>query len=362
MTYGIEIRNRQGKTVIGEVQNLIERVSFGTVRPKVTDARLSDISYTEQLTLGVGKGDFGYQYNEPIKCNVLFPPGVNQGNILIFARPQFNEAYGPAEDVMPLACWPLSVVITDTHFSFHAPDASIDYYTGARGDYSLAVSNSQNMFVPGRYNTPYSLQQNLIEGYDTVADIPLCEIYYEIWRVDAPASVDQASHGLKLQRFVKQATVPSDVWSSNTRQFQADIIAVDNSVNTATPFTASADGYWEVDDSSLPVLDAALPSMSIKSNGEYLTLMNVTAGLAAFARGGSYAGTESFEAPNAPKTAYFKRFIEWHFGGKNSGRPFVRLVPRLAYNLETEDSSRYPDIRYSNDLGETPSLVIGRTS
>ncbi len=55
MTYGIEIRNRQGKTVIGEVQNLIERVSFGTVRPKVTDARLSYISYTEQLTLGVGK-------------------------------------------------------------------------------------------------------------------------------------------------------------------------------------------------------------------------------------------------------------------------------------------------------------------
>ena len=360
MTYGVEIKNRLGKTVIGEVQNRIERVSKGTARVKVPDASLSDLGFGEKVSLGVGEGDFGYLYNAQ-EGNINFPSGVNQGNILIFARPQFNEeVFGPIEDIMPLACWPVSVVIQENNFGFYAPDATIDYYSGARGDYRLPIPNSKQMFVPGRYRTPYSKQQSIIEGYETTEGVPLCEVYYEIWRVDAPVSVNNDSHGLVINRdFMGH---PSEVFTTNRRQFQADIIAVESTGLTATPFTASADGFWQVDDSVLPILEVSLPSMSAGGNAEYLTLMNVTAGLAAFSRGGSYPGTESYEAPNAPKTAYFKRFIEWHYGGGTSGRPFVRSVPRLAYNLATDDTSLYPDIRYNNDLGETPSIVIGRTS
>ena len=360
MTYGLEIKNRLGKTIIGEVQNRIERVSYGTARVKVPDASLNHLEVTEEITLGVGKADFGYQYNAQ-EGNINFPAGVNQGNILIFARPQFNEeVFGPIEDIMPLACWPMSVVIQENNFGFYAPDATIDYYSGARGDYRLPISNSKKMFVPGRYRTPYSTQQSVIKGYDTTQDVPLCEVYYEIWRVDAPVSVSADTHGLEIFRNFQGTQ--QELFSTNRRQFQADIIVVESTGLTATPFTASVDGFWQVDDSVLPILEASLPSVSAKANADYLTLMNVTAGLAAFSRGGSYPGTESYEAPNAPNTAYFKRFIEWHYGGGSSGRPFVRSVPRLAYNLATDDTSLYPDIRYNNDLGETPSIVIGTTS
>ena len=349
MTYGIEIKNRNERRLIGEMQMPIERVAYGTAKVRVHKAGAagSSSNYTGQQESNVGES------------LISFPSGTDNTNALIFARPEFNEAYGPKEETMALSYWPLAVLIFDTYFYFISPDENIDYYDGNRGGFTLPISNPADMYLPYRYENYFTEK---FQGLgDPAGGQPVCKVYYEVWRVDAPPSVPQLSHGVQFRRPFGGGY--DEIFSSNRRQFNADIVALSEDTNTATPFKSIQEGVWTVDDTNLPVVDADLPSLSVKANGEYLALMNVTAGLSAIARGGDYDYSESFEAPKAPYTAYFKRFIEWHYSGAvKAGRPFVRLVSRLAYTRETEDNSFFPDLRYNNDLGETPALVIGRTS
>lgn len=341
MTYGIEIKNKSDQTIIGEVQNLIERVSFGTKKVRVYKA-------------GGSGSDYGTEYNGGYNSRINYPAGVNRENALIFARPEISDAFGAKEETLALSCWPMALMMEEDHFYFLAPDANIDYYDSKRGDVTLPISNSLTMYVSNRYDNFFTEQNP--------PDVPtsVCRVYYEIWRVDAPPSVEEADYGVKIQRPFMAGF--DEIFNTNRRFFQADIINVED-YNTSTPFVADVDGFWSVNDDILPVLQSDLPSVNLRAANEYLTLMNVTAGLSAVTRG-AYGGiTDTVEVPADPYTAYYKRFIEWHFGGKgNAGHPFVRLVSRLAYNKETEDSSFYEDIRYNNDMGEKPAIVIGKTS
>lgn len=342
MTYGIEVRNRQDRTIIGEIQMPIERVAYGTTRVRVPRAGSAAVS---NFT--------GQQEGNSSSSTIYFPDGTDQSNALIFARPEFNENYGPKEETMALGYWPLAVLIFEDSCTFISPDENIDYYDGERGDFTLPLSNPGDMFLSNRYENYYS-EKNA----DTT---PICSVYYEIWRTTETRSVRQLDHGVIVQRPFQAGF--DEIFTSNRRYFNADIVVLGENATTATPFVTEGGGRWVVDDKHLPVMDADLPSFSGSANGEYLALMNVTANLSAIARGGDYKISTSFEAPKAPYTAYFKRFIEWHYTGKGkSGRPFVRLVSRLAYTKETEDSTFFPDLKYNNDLGETPAIVIGRTS
>lgn len=341
MTYGIEIKNKSDQTIIGEVQNLIERVSFGTKKVRVYKA-------------GGSGSDYGTEYNGGYNSRINYPSGVTRENALIFARPEISDAFGSKEETISLACWPIALMMEEDYFYFLAPDANIDYYDSKRGDVTLPISNSETMYVSNRYSNFFT-EQNPLETPTSV-----CRVYYEIWRVGAPPSVEETDYGAKVQRPFKAGF--DEIFNSNRRFFQADIINVED-YNSATPFVASANGFWSVNDDILPVLQSDLPSVNLRAANEYLTLMNVTAGLSALVRGAYGGHTNTVESPSDPYTAYYKRFIEWHFAGKgNAAHPFVRLVSRLAYNKETGDRSFYEDIRYNNDMGEKPAIVIGKTS
>ncbi len=343
MAYGIEIKNKSDQTIVGEIQNLIERVAFGTKKVRVYKA-------------GGSGSDYGTEYNGGSNSRIDYPAGVTRENALIFARPEISDSFGSKEETLSLASWPMALMMEEDHFYFLAPDTNINYYDSKRGDVTLPIFNSETMYVSNRYNNFFT-EQNSSEG----SVLPsVCRVYYEIWTIGASPSVAELDYGVKVQRPFSSGF--DEIFNSNRRFFQADIINVED-YNSATPFFASVDGYWSVNDDILPVLQSDLPSIDPRAANEYLSLMNVTAGLSALVRGAFGGNTNTVESPSNPYTAYYKRFIEWHFGGKgNAGHPFVRLVSRLAYNKETGDRSFYEDIRYNNDMGEKPAIVIGKTS
>lgn len=327
MTYGIEIKNKNNRTLFGINHLGIKKMASGTVPPQYYNSRAGVTVNPNQIN---------------------YPAGVTKHNALVFARPALSQEYlEKYPDGRLHGFWPMAVTFNANTFSIIAPDESVRYYDGIKGD-------------KGKKFTTSSKHYNEVEfGMSSAPG----SVYYEVW-IQGQGSTET---GLGLEVKDNNNDI---IFDSNTDFFKTE------STVTGRPNMEFITGSTpRLRHETLGFLRLPMLQTSEASQQFYLALLNGTAHCSALAKGGDVfsagdgIGAEGFEVPQDPLSAYYRSFVEFHFEEENNLLnldPEVRMVPRLAYTKAEYTTSLqegyYSDIvRVNTDLGVLSNLLIGKS-
>lgn len=332
MAYGMEFKNRTGTTVFGAKHLAIKKVASGFAAPQIYDSR---VNTTYNVTSGLR----------------ALPTGVNKTNALVFARPQARNQ--PFHSELMQGVHPMAVDFPDNYpgfIRFFAPDGALSFY---RGD-SLGTSNAS--ITQSRAYT------NSFQNWPTDSTSRRIDIYYEVWTVGQSDDEDD-THGLVIND-----SGGDIIFSSNRNNFLAE-----SSSYAHRPVQFQTSPLLNInytDNFHLAIQSVGMEQTSNNSQANYLALLNGTSSCVAIARGGDFnsegGSTQSvFHIPKE-KTAYYNRFVEFHYQDQESVagfKPAVLTVPRLSRTSDENNEIQYnTQVRLNNQVGVSSLLTIGTSA
>ncbi len=332
MAYGMEFKNRGGTTVFGAKHLAIKKVASGIATPEIYDSRFNTS-------------------NNTVASLRALPAGVNKTNALIFARPQARNE--PFHSELMQGVHAMAVDFPDNYpgfIRFFAPDGSLSFYRGDSLGTSNAVIRQSRAYYSSSLNWPTNALSRRID------------IYYEIWTVGQ--SDDEAdTHGLVIND-----SGGDIIFSSNRNNFLAESSSYSH---RPVQFKTSPQLTIDYTDSfHLAIQFLTMEQTSNNSQANYLALLNGTSSCVAIARGGDFNSTSNnggsiYHIPKE-KTAYYNRFVEFHYQDQESVagfKPAVLTVPRLSRTSDETNELQYnTEVRLNNQVGVSSLLTIGTSA
>lgn len=355
MSYGFELKNRAGKTLLGSQYFSMQRVQSGIKPIRFYDSKLQSVANEEESKI-VLTGSITSVQNP-----------ISRKNTLIFARPHLRSDLAGFTDPKLMACWPMTVDYPEERVACILGPDNYNKNSEFTRPYTDNVQTQQG--VRGR-TFDMTVISEMYGGSD-----PVCQAYYEVWTIETNAIGDSEGdtpYGLRL--FDEDGRA---VFDSNKEAF-----SVENLVTWQPYLDWLPDQFPDLNTYAAtysPTVSLPMKETEIEAQGEYLALLNGGAHAVGIAKQGSTIHNAKVLTDNRRYQSFpigvvdhpigfYKAFVEWHYHTPEDIRcglgPFIRHRVYKAYEKTSDDADSNLNHHYERiveNIGLRSTLMLGKT-